>query len=56
MDGHGYGVLDGTAARSQMDYYAVSDETRQDATAVWVRSYRALNGTQKVERADAPVR
>lgn len=56
MDGHGYGVLDVTAERSQMDYYAVSDKTRQDATAAWVRSYRTLNGTQKVERADAPVR
>ncbi|MCX5396112.1 alkaline phosphatase [Streptomyces sp. NBC_00102] len=56
MDGHGYGVLDVTAARSQMDYYAVSDKTRQDATAAWVRSYRTLDGTQKVERVDAPVR
>ncbi|MFD9304135.1 alkaline phosphatase D family protein [Streptomyces sp. NPDC060048] len=56
MDSHGYGVLDVTAERSQMDYYTVSDKRRQDATAAWQRSYRTLNGTQKVERADRPVR
>ncbi|CAM5409263.1 phosphodiesterase/alkaline phosphatase D [Streptomyces avidinii] len=56
MDSHGYGVLDVTAERSQMDYYTVSDKRRQDATAAWQRSYRTLNGTQKVERADGPVR
>lgn len=55
MDAHGYGVLDVTAERSQMDYYVVSDKRRQDATAAWARSYRTLNGTQKVERADRPV-
>jgi alkaline phosphatase D len=56
MDSHGYGVLDVTAERSQMDYYVVSDKTREDATSSWVRSYRTLSGTQRVERADAPVR
>ncbi|WP_443065943.1 alkaline phosphatase D family protein [Streptomyces sp. NBC_00503] len=56
MDAHGYGVLDVTAERSQMDYYVVSDKRRQDATTSWERSYRTLSGTQKVERADQPVR
>ncbi|MFC8227388.1 alkaline phosphatase D family protein [Streptomyces sp. NPDC057287] len=56
MDAHGYGVLDVTAERSQMDYYVVSDKTDRDATSSWVRSYRTRSGTQKVERADAPVR
>ncbi|MFB7466346.1 alkaline phosphatase D family protein [Streptomyces sp. NPDC056224] len=56
MDSHGYGVLDVTAEHSQMDYYVVSDKRRQDATSAWARSYRTLNGTQKVERADRPVR
>ncbi|MCY0926449.1 alkaline phosphatase D family protein [Streptomyces sp. H27-H1] len=56
MDAHGYGVLDVTAERSQMDYYVVSDKRRQDATTAWARSYRTLTGTQKVERADQPVR
>ncbi|MGW0901481.1 alkaline phosphatase D family protein, partial [Streptomyces goshikiensis] len=56
MDAHGYGVLDVTAERSQMDYYVVSDKRRQDATAAWARSYRTLSGTQKVERVSQPVR
>lgn len=56
MDSHGYGVLDVTAERSQMDYYVVSDKTKRDATAAWTRSYRTLSGTQKVERVDRPVR
>ncbi|WP_329212040.1 alkaline phosphatase D family protein [Streptomyces sp. NBC_00683] len=56
LDSHGYGVLDVTAERSQMDYYMISDKTKKDATASWVRSYRTRSGTQKIERADAPVR
>ncbi|MFD8828291.1 alkaline phosphatase D family protein [Streptomyces sp. NPDC059605] len=56
MDSHGYGVLDVTAEHSQMDYYAVSDRTKRDATSTWTRSYRTLSGTQKVERVDRPVR
>ncbi|MET9509240.1 alkaline phosphatase D family protein [Streptomyces flavidovirens] len=55
MDSHGYGVLDVTTERSQMDYYFISDKTRQDATARWARSYRTLSGTQKVERVNQPV-
>lgn len=56
MDAHGYGVLDVTAERSQMDYYVVSDRKDPAATTSWARSYRTLNGTQKVERVNAPVR
>ncbi|MFD3802713.1 alkaline phosphatase D family protein [Streptomyces sp. NPDC058619] len=56
MDAHGYGVLDVTAERSQMDYYVVSDKRRPDASAAWSRSYRTLNGTQTVERVHQPVR
>ncbi|OAH14431.1 alkaline phosphatase D family protein [Streptomyces jeddahensis] len=56
MDSHGYGVLDVTAERSQMDYYVLSDRTDPQATASWERSYRTLSGTQKVERVYAPVR
>ncbi|MEU3049144.1 alkaline phosphatase D family protein [Streptomyces sp. NPDC006984] len=54
LDGHGYGILDVTAERSQMDYYALSDRTRADATATWIRSYRTRTGTQRVERVDRP--
>ncbi|QDY76309.1 alkaline phosphatase D family protein [Streptomyces qinzhouensis] len=56
MDSHGYGVLDITAERSQMDYYVLSDRADRNATAAWARSYRTLSGTQKVERVKAPVR
>ncbi|MEC4017933.1 alkaline phosphatase D family protein [Streptomyces sp. H27-D2] len=56
MDSHGYGVLDVTAERSQMDYYVLSDKSDPTATAKWARSYRTPTGTQRVERADRPVR
>ncbi|GAB2839296.1 alkaline phosphatase D family protein [Streptomyces deserti] len=54
-DRHGYGVLDITAERAQMDYYVLSDRTRRDTTSTWARSYRTRSGTQKVERAYDPV-
>ncbi|QXE37347.1 alkaline phosphatase D family protein [Streptomyces sp. GMY02] len=56
MDHHGYGVLDVTAERAQMDYYTISDRTDPEATTSWARSYRTLSGSQRVERADQPVR
>ncbi|QNP73232.1 alkaline phosphatase D family protein [Streptomyces roseirectus] len=54
-DRHGYGVLDITPARAQMDYYTLSDRTKRDATSAWSRSYRTLSGSQKVERTHDPV-
>ncbi|MFJ9148951.1 alkaline phosphatase D family protein [Streptomyces sp. NPDC102270] len=54
-DRHGYGVLDITADRAQMDYYVLSDKTKQNATSKWARSYRTRTGTQKVERTYTPV-
>ncbi|GEC04055.1 phosphodiesterase/alkaline phosphatase D [Streptomyces spinoverrucosus] len=54
-DRHGYGVLDITAERAQMDYYVLSNRTKADATASWSRSYRTRSGTQKVERTYDPV-
>ncbi|KUN19253.1 alkaline phosphatase [Streptomyces antibioticus] len=54
-DRHGYGVLDITADRAQMDYYVVSDKTKANATSSWARSYRTKSGTQKVERTYDPV-
>ncbi|MET9799841.1 alkaline phosphatase D family protein [Streptomyces sp. NPDC006368] len=56
MDSHGYGVLDVTTERSQMDYYVLSDRAEPDASAAWARSYRTVSGTQKVERVYIPVR
>ncbi|MCM1948765.1 alkaline phosphatase D family protein [Streptomyces sp. G2] len=55
MDHHGYGVLDVTAERSQMDYYTVSDKRDPAASASWTRSYRTASGTQRVERVYQPV-
>ncbi|EFL41855.1 alkaline phosphatase [Streptomyces griseoflavus Tu4000] len=54
-DRHGYGVLDITAERAQMDYYVLSSRTDANATATWTRSYRTLSGTQKAERTYDPV-
>ncbi|MEU8732626.1 alkaline phosphatase D family protein [Streptomyces tendae] len=54
-DRHGYGVLDITADRTQMDYYVVSDRTDAAATSAWARSYRTRSGTQRVERVYDPV-
>ena len=54
-DRHGYGVLDITADRAQMDYYVLSDRTNKNATSSWARSYRTRTGTQKVERTYDPV-
>lgn len=54
-DRHGYGVLDITAERAQMDYYVLSDKTKANATSSWARSYRTKTGTQKVERTYSPV-
>lgn len=54
-DRHGYGVLDITAERAQMDYYVLSDRTKAAAASSWARSYRTRSGTQKVERTYDPV-
>ncbi|MFJ4470531.1 alkaline phosphatase D family protein [Streptomyces sp. NPDC089424] len=54
-DRHGYGVLDITAERAQMDYYVLADRTKADTRASWSRSYRTRSGTQKVERTYDPV-
>ncbi|MFH9675721.1 alkaline phosphatase D family protein [Streptomyces sp. NPDC017405] len=54
-DRHGYGVLDLTAERAQMDFYVVSDRADANATAGWARSYRTRSGTQRIERTYDPV-
>ncbi|MFI2631504.1 alkaline phosphatase D family protein [Streptomyces collinus] len=54
-DRHGFGVLDITAERAQMDFYVISDRAKRNATAKWSRSYRTRSGTQKVERTYDPV-
>jgi alkaline phosphatase D len=54
-DRHGYGVLDLTAERAQMDFYVLSGRTHPDASSSWARSYRTRSGTQQVERTYDPV-
>jgi alkaline phosphatase D len=55
MDSHGYAVLDVTAERAQMDYFALADRADPAATSSHARSYRTLAGTQRVERVTRPV-
>jgi alkaline phosphatase D len=55
MDSHGYSVIDVSAERTQMDYFAVSDKADPHATSRLLRSYRTRSGTQRVERAEQPV-
>jgi alkaline phosphatase D len=55
MDSHGYGVLDLTAERAQMDYYALEDKADPATGARHLRSYRKEAGGSRLERADGPV-
>ncbi len=55
LDAHGYAVLDITAERAQMDYFALSDRADPAATSAPLRSYRTRAGQRRVERADGPV-
>lgn len=56
MDSHGYGVLELTQEQAQMDFYVLSDRKDRNATATVARSYRTRSGSQRVERAEQPVR
>ncbi|MFI9718752.1 alkaline phosphatase D family protein [Streptomyces sp. NPDC052396] len=55
MDSHGYGVLDVTAERAQMDYYVLADKRDAGSASSWARSYRTVSGSQRVERVKSPV-
>ncbi|MDT0381084.1 alkaline phosphatase D family protein [Streptomyces sp. DSM 42041] len=55
MDSHGYGVLDLTAERAQMDYYAIGDKTDAGTGTQHLRSYRKPAGGGRLERTDDPV-
>jgi alkaline phosphatase D len=48
-------VLDVTAARTQMDYYVISDRADPDATASWTASWATDANTQRVHAVTAPV-
>jgi alkaline phosphatase D len=55
MDAHGYGVLDVTAERAQMDYFAVTDKRDPLSGVRHLRSYRTAAGSPGLERAAGPV-
>lgn len=48
-------MLDLDRERAQMDFYVLSDRRDPAASSSWARSYRTLNGSQRVERAKDPV-
>jgi alkaline phosphatase D len=56
FDSHGYSVLDVTPARTQMDYYVISDRRDRAATASWSAGFAVPAGTQRVREATGPVR
>jgi alkaline phosphatase D len=55
FDSHGYSVLDLTPARTQMDYYVISDRRDRAATSAWSTSFVVTAGTQRVQQASGPV-
>jgi alkaline phosphatase D len=55
FDSHGYSVLDVTPARTQMDYYVISDRRDPAATSSWSAGFAVPAGTQRVRQATGPV-
>ncbi len=56
FDDHGFSVLDVTPARTQMDYFVISDKTDPDASASWTASWATRANSQAVHAVDHPVR
>lgn len=56
LDSHGYSVVEVTAARVQMDWFALSERTDPGATAAHQASFAVAAGTQRVRRAEGPLR
>jgi alkaline phosphatase D len=55
FDNHGYGVLDVTSRRTQMDYYVIGDRADRRAGAHWATSWATDAGTQRVHPVAGPV-
>ena len=55
IDDHGYGVLDVTAERAQMDYYVLEDRTDPASGARWTASWATDAGSQRVRPVESPV-
>lgn len=54
-DHHGFGVLDVTSARCQMDWYFLSNRRDPAASASWARSYAVSSGATTLQRVYTPV-
>ncbi|HSE10281.1 MAG TPA: alkaline phosphatase D family protein [Nocardioidaceae bacterium] len=55
FDDHGFSVLDVTPARTQMDYFVISDRTDPNATVSWTASWATKANSQSVHAVDRPV-
>ena len=55
FDNHGYGVLDVTSRRTQMDYYVIGDRADRRSGAHWATSWATDAGTQRVHPVAGPV-
>ena len=56
FDDHGFSVLDVTPARTQMDYYVISERTDPNATVSWTASWATKANSQAVHAVDRPVK
>jgi len=55
LDGHGYGVLDVRPDRCQMDWYHLTDRTRQSSGVRAVASWSVGTGSAHIRRGAGPV-
>ena len=55
FDDHGYGVLDVTSKRTQMDYYMIGDRADKGAGVHWATSWATTANSQQVHAVDRPV-
>jgi alkaline phosphatase D len=56
FDDHGFSILDVTPARTQMDYYVISERTDPKATVSWAASWATKANSQAVHAVDRPVK
>lgn len=54
FDRHGFSVLTLTAARAQMDWYALADRTDRNSTARWSAGFEILPGRNRTRRVWHP--
>jgi alkaline phosphatase D len=54
LDQHGYGVLDVTPQRCQMEWYFLTDRTRAGSGAYLAKSFSVNNGVARLRQESAP--